>query len=233
MQSGGNFPVGCGLASSAAGFAALTLAAYRLAKTAGFLKEGKTLRELSQLSRQGSGSSCRSFFSPWCLWRPDRIESLNLPDLLHQVIILEDRPKKVSSGEAHRRVLSSPLFKGRPQRAEKRLKKLISALKKGHWRSCYRIVWEEFSDMHGLFETALPPFSYRTDSVKGVLKELGEHWRRYKDGPLVTMDAGSAVHLLYREDQKALMKRLEKRFGDCRILSSLFPFEKEGDLYLS
>lgn len=220
LQSGGNFPLGCGLASSAAGFAALTLAAFRLAKDSGFLKEEKTLTDLAHISRRGSGSSCRSFFSPWCLWQSHQIQSLKLPNLLHQAIVLESRPKTVSSSEAHRRVLSSPRFPGRPERAEKRLKELIPALKKRHWEQCYRIVWQEFSDMHELFETACPPFSYRTASVNAVLKELQEHWRRLHDGPLVTMDAGSTIHLLFRQDQKALMHQFEERFRDFRIFNS-------------
>lgn len=56
IVSHNNFPTGAGLASSASGFAALTLAATRAA--------GLDLdrRELSMLARQGSGSAARSIF---------------------------------------------------------------------------------------------------------------------------------------------------------------------------
>lgn len=56
VTSSNNFATGAGLASSASGFAALTLAA---TKAAG-LNPGK--RELSILARQGSGSAARSIF---------------------------------------------------------------------------------------------------------------------------------------------------------------------------
>ncbi|MES1954257.1 diphosphomevalonate decarboxylase [Salinisphaera hydrothermalis EPR70] len=56
IVSANNFPTGAGLASSASGFAALSLAATR---AAGLELDA---RELSILSRQGSGSAARSIF---------------------------------------------------------------------------------------------------------------------------------------------------------------------------
>ncbi|NJL25702.1 MAG: hypothetical protein HC902_11365 [Calothrix sp. SM1_5_4] len=67
VRSANNFPADCGLASSASSFAALTMASYELAH----LKRPDLLEDvavLSRLSRRGSGSSCRSFFSPWSVW---------------------------------------------------------------------------------------------------------------------------------------------------------------------
>ena len=54
VESHNNFPTGTGIASSASGFAALSLAA---SKAAGFDLDEKTL---SRLARTGSGSACRS-----------------------------------------------------------------------------------------------------------------------------------------------------------------------------
>ena len=34
-----------------------------------------------------------------------------------------------------------------------------------------------------------------------MLKAVRDHWNSQGDGPIVTMDAGANVHLLYREDQ--------------------------------
>lgn len=57
IQSSNNFPTGAGLASSASGFAALTMAATHAAGLTDLSGE-----ELSILARQGSGSAARSIF---------------------------------------------------------------------------------------------------------------------------------------------------------------------------
>ena len=63
--SNNNFPQACGLASSAASFAALTKAAVSACSD---LTDQKTdLQTQAQLSRLGSGSSCRSFMGPFVL----------------------------------------------------------------------------------------------------------------------------------------------------------------------
>jgi len=58
-----NFPTAAGLASSAAGFAALVRAIADLYK----LPDGAS--ELSLVARQGSGSACRSLFGGYVAWR--------------------------------------------------------------------------------------------------------------------------------------------------------------------
>lgn len=225
IRSGNNFPHSAGLASSASSFAALTLATYKLAKSTSFLNKDFPLSFLAQLSRLGSGSSCRSFFSPWSLWRGNTVQSVKLPwdKLIHQVIVVEKTTKKISSSEAHKKVLSSPLFKGRPERASIRLSQLLKALNEKKWETCYPIVWEEFSDMHRLFETSSPPFSYKTPAVKEALMYLSNHWDKKGDGPLVTMDAGSSIHLLYRQDQNTLIKHIKREFSHLKVLSSKYP----------
>ena len=225
LQSGNNFPHSIGLASSASSFAALTSATYNLARNKSFLLKDLSLTDLARLSRLGSGSSCRSFFAPWSFWKGEDILPVSFPkyNLMHQVLIVEKKEKKISSSEAHKRVLSSPLFKGRPQRANNRLTQLFQALNKRQWGKCHSIVWEEFSDMHQLFETSSPPFSYKTASVKKTLEWLADYWNRNKDGPLVTMDAGSSIHLLYRQDQKTLMEQIRSQFSHFLILSSENP----------
>lgn len=205
VQSGNNFPADCGLASSASSFAALTLAAHEwMLQSAGGAVAPYRPKELSRLSQQGSGSSCRSFFSPWSLWHHDGAEAMQFPyhDLKHQVILCDQMKKDVSSSEAHLRVTSSDLFKGRPERAEERLRHLVQALRQQQWKTAYQITWSEFWDMHMLFHTAVPPFIYMNGLSFKVLKDLNDYWNTKSDGPLITMDAGSNVHLLYRPDQK-------------------------------
>lgn len=201
LRSGNNFPSDCGMASSASSFAALTLATAQLtAKLKGTPLPSR--EELSRLSRQGSGSSCRSMFSPWSLWRHEGAEAAPLDVVLeHAAIVLESGKKPVTTSQAHLRVSSSSLFAGRPERAERRLEDLMQALKSQNWRESYEICWAEFWDMHALFETSQPHFGYMSAESMRVLAHLRNIWETSGDGPIVTMDAGANVHVFLRPDQ--------------------------------
>ncbi len=215
IRSGNNFPANCGLASSAASFAALTrVACTALAELT--QRELPKITKMAQLSRKGSGSSCRSFYSPWCLWREDTVETVELPypELLHQVVVVGAAAKEVATSAAHLRVPSSSLFNGRIARAEARLDNLLTAFEQQDWRQAYHITWQEFWDMHALFETAEPPFGYFTADTFAVLEQMRRVWQDHKDGPLVTMDAGPNVHLLWRPDQQALAQQTRQQLKE-------------------
>jgi diphosphomevalonate decarboxylase len=215
VESANNFPSDCGLASSASSFAALTLAAAEMFQKINPQVWGTDKKILSEMSRQGSGSSCRSLYSPWALWQHEYAEpmGLEITNMHHIVVIVEDSKKTVSSSEAHKLVTTSARFEGRPARAEIRLKDLVHALRFNDWHMARQIVWDEFMDMHRLFETSNPPFTYMTEGSKKVLAECHQLWGRWQDGPLVTMDAGANVHMLFRQDQK-------KSFAEYRDLFS-------------
>ncbi|MDG0817404.1 diphosphomevalonate decarboxylase [Bdellovibrio svalbardensis] len=215
VESANNFPSDCGLASSASSFAALTLAAAEMFQAMNPQPWGTDKKTLSELSRQGSGSSCRSLFSPWVLWQHEYAEpmGLEMKDMHHIVVVVEDSKKEVSSSEAHKLVTTSPKFVGRPERAEIRLKDLVHALRFNDWHMARQIVWDEFIDMHRLFETSTPAFSYMTDGSKAVLEDCQKFWNRWQDGPLVTMDAGANVHMLFRNDQKKSFAEYREHFA--------------------
>jgi len=200
--SANNFPADCGLASSASSFAALTKATALLAQRIN-PKMNIDVTEMSRLSRGGSGSSCRSFFAPWSVWRGEGGEGAHIDLALdHAVILVEEGRKEVSSSQAHLRVPTSRLFEGRKRRAEERLEDFVKALHGNDWPSAFEICWAEFWDMHALFETSIPCFGYMQPETLRVLNHLREIWRRDGDGPLVTMDAGANVHVLLRSDQR-------------------------------
>lgn len=210
VRSSNNFPHSSGLASSASSFAALTKCAMH-AMSELTQTPLPCIETQAQLSRQGSGSSCRSFFSPWALWENNSVKAIELPynNLLHQVIVVSQEEKKVSSSEAHARIRNSTLFSNRGQRAEENLKNLLHALTTNHWAEAYQICWQEFQDMHALFATATPSFSYITAAGKEVLAQLQNSWQQQGDGPLITMDAGPNIHLLYRADQTEMAHRFK------------------------
>lgn len=219
VKSANNFPYGCGLASSASSFSALTKAAYELSLQQG----GKTLEpsELGKISAKGSGSSCRSLESGWVKWQNGTIEKQELPyaNLIHKVVVVEEDEKKVSSSAAHKLVAGSSLFPGRPERAEKRLQDLTSALKNKDWSGAYQICWAEFWDMHALFETSVPSFGYMNGKTMECLNIIRSVWDESSDGPIVTMDAGPNVHFLFREDQQEFCEKIMQiHFSDFKVL---------------
>jgi mevalonate pyrophosphate decarboxylase len=118
IRSANSFPSSSGIASSASSFAALTLAsAAALARDFNAFENlwkhhPEFRRALSGLSRQGSGSSCRSFEGPWVFWEGERTSTVpsGLPPLAHFVILIERGEKAVASSEAHLTVRTSPLW---------------------------------------------------------------------------------------------------------------------------
>lgn len=213
VQSCNNFPHSSGMASSASSFAALTrCAVFALAEL--MQKESLSVDEQAYMSRLGSGSSCRSFYSPWALWQEDKVRAIDLPypELVHQVVLIDAQKKEVSSSEAHKRVKNSTLYDTRSQRAEENLSSLLAAFNTNDWTTAYQICWREFQDMHQLFHTCAQPFSYITENSLAVLNHLQQFWEKKGDGPLVTMDAGPNIHLLYRPDQLELAREFKRDY---------------------
>lgn len=213
IQSCNNFPHGSGLASSASSFAALTrCAALALADLTN--TPLLPVDTQAQFSRQGSGSSCRSFYSPWALWRGEEVLAPDLPymSLIHQVVVVSGEEKEVSSSEAHQRVKTSPLYAARGQRAEARLNSLLKALNAKDWEQACHICWSEFQDMHALFRSCDTPFSYMNERSLHLLEQLQAAWKKNSDGPLVTMDAGPNIHLLYRPDQAHMAHQFKQEY---------------------
>ncbi len=246
VRSASNFASDCGLASSASSFAALTLAFKKFVEakiTNHSPNANLSLSDWAQISRQGSGSSCRSLGGPWVEWETSgniKIHEFKMPPILHSVVLVEDAKKEVSSSEAHMRVLSSPEFLGRPERAQRRLDKLIQIWSQwgirnsnkqdfmkrdwnsegSLWAQSFEIIWDDFIDMHRLFETSQPPFKYMNEDSLRILKYLEQHWSLQGDGPWVTMDAGANIHLMFRQDQLQLRSQLERKWSEFKWFHS-------------
>ena len=220
IESSNNFPSDCGLASSASSFAALTKGVMEAFYQVGALSRRISDEELSGISRKGSGSSCRSFFSPWAIWEGVQAEPFEsaLMDIEHRVVVVHSGKKKVSSSEAHRRVPTSLQFEGRTQRANDRLNTLKRALETGEWQDVYEITWADMWDMHNLFETSQPPFYYMLPESLNVLRRVQDQWTSHKMGPIVTMDAGANVHLLYQKDDSKTGLFVEELSQEFKVI---------------
>lgn len=224
LRTANTFPAGAGIASSASSFAATTLAvaAWLSGETVRLrdaLKERDPVvtRALSELAREGSGSACRSIEGPFTIWedRSARTIPSRLPALTHFVILLSRNEKEVSSSQAHARVKASALWPGRVDRAASRARKLRVAIEAGDFAACAKIAGEDSREMHELFHTAKPPFSYQTEESRAALKELA--W--IEPTALFTMDAGPNIHVTVPAAQDAVWREhLHSRFGAERLL---------------
>lgn len=222
IKSANNFPSDCGIASSSSSFAALTLAAMSEFKKDCKESIDTSASYLSALSRKGSGSSCRSFYSPWCLWKTDRGEAVEVPyaHLHHIVLLLDKERKEVSSSEAHKRVITSPVFPKRMAIIQERFTALIKSLQNQSWAQARQICAVEFEEMHQLFETSEPPFSYRSSKTFEVLKLLSGWEEKHEKAPLITMDAGSNIHLLFQSEDRELAQMYAKDLKGIEMMTS-------------
>lgn len=229
LRSANTFPEKSGLASSASSFAALTLGTlYSCAKDATQFKalwnaNADFKRAIARLSREGSGSSCRSFEGPWVAWHEadaaPAVESTDLrfSEMADIVVLVDAGAKAVGSSEAHRRVAGSPLWHGREERAETRVERVKRALQNQDFREVSQVAWDELWEMHSLFHTAQPPFTYWQPGSVEVLRwfESTKAWEK----AIVTMDAGPNVHVLVpKTDVQMWMKTLAEQFPETKLL---------------
>jgi diphosphomevalonate decarboxylase len=198
VDSQNDFPVAAGLASSASGFAALSLAA----ATAAGLHLDET--GLSRLARTGSGSACRSIPAGFVEWQPgqdDRdsyafsIAPPNHWDLVDCIALVSQEQKPTSSNIGHALADSSPLQHDRIVDAPRRLSLCREAILERDFDKLAKVVELDSNLMHAVMITSTPPLIYWQPATLTLLHAVQE-WRR--DGMQVcyTIDAGPNVHVL-------------------------------------
>jgi diphosphomevalonate decarboxylase len=216
-----NFPSGAGIASSAAAFAALALAASRAAG----LQWSE--RELSILARHGSGSACRSVpagFAEWFAGESDETSyaiSIAPPDhwdLVDCVTILSTEHKPVGSTEGHALADTSPLQAGRVADAPRRLEICRRAILQRDFESLAEIVELDSNMMHAVMMTSQPPLFYWQATTLTIMNMV-RHWRKEGLPVFYTIDAGPNVHVLtLASSAEAVEQRLLSIPGVLRVL---------------
>lgn len=218
-----SFPSAAGLASSASGFSALTLAVL------GALGQGESGAVESDLSRRsGSGSASRSVFGGYVEWQAAGEEEGPHPatpifgadhwDLRDVIAVVEKGPKEVSSLDGHRRARTSPYFEARLAALPGRLETVRKALRERDFDALGSTVEEEAIDLHCVAMTSSPAIYYWKPTTLSVLEAV-RHLRRDGVPAYSTMDAGANVHVICEpESEAAVVARLESIEGVDRIL---------------
>lgn len=204
VVSENNFPTGAGIASSAAAFAALSVAASSAAELR--LSEP----ELSRLARLGSGSASRSVPGGFVEWQVGSDEadsyafSIAPPgywDMVDCVAIAAAGHKPVGSSEGHALAGTSPLQAARVADAERRLAVCRRAIHERDFAAFAEIVEEDSNLMHAVMMTSRPALFYWEPASLAIMKTVRE-WRAAGRPVCYTLDAGPNVHVLTLSAQR-------------------------------
>lgn len=198
VVSKNNFPKASGIASSASGFAALTLAA----SSAAGLKLSQ--KDLSILARLGSGSACRSIPDGFVEWREgnkseDSFANSLYPadywDICDVIAIVGQAGKKISSTEGHILAKSSPFYRTRILGMAEKVRGIKRALKNKDFTIFGKILEAEAINMHTVMMTSNPPLFYWVPKTLEIVLSV-INWRDDGIEAYFTIDAGPNVHII-------------------------------------
>lgn len=212
FESENNFPMATGIASSASAFAALTWAVIASLKGKDYLEhyQVQNLRKISEISRWGSGSACRSVDGPFMLWENEAASKIDLPCKLYDtVIILSRKMKSTSSRDGHLAAMNSPKLPERLKNVGPRLSNMILALQNNNFHEFGTLLEEEALEMHEVARASSPPIDYFLADTKRVIEKLQSLNRR---DFYFTMDAGPNIHVIsqriVRDDLNGILNGL-------------------------
>ncbi len=220
------FPTASGLASSASGIATLVYAANSA------LELNLSAKEMSVIARQGSGSACRSLFGGIVVWnkgsRADGkdsfaeqvFDSRYWPELVDNIVVVSDVKKKVSSRAGMgQTVKTNPLFKARPESAERRLRLIKEAYKKKDISEVAKHMIADSNEMHALMLSTTPSIRYLNPAsyaIMSAIEELNDSEGRIIAG--YTFDAGPNANIV-------TIGKYQKK-----VLEVIGPFEEDKQI---
>lgn len=159
VRSSNNFPHGCGVASSASGFAALTLALND------FHELELSEAELSDIARFGSGSAGRSILPGIVLLDGTSVQHVDLwPEMKILSIILSGEHKKIGSTEGMIRTTdTSSFYRERMSRIGTRIVDMLQHIRKRAFEEFAELTMRESNEFHAILMETYPPIRYIGD----------------------------------------------------------------------
>jgi diphosphomevalonate decarboxylase len=199
VVSRNNFPMASGVASSASGFAALTVA--------GCLALGLDLAptRLSALARRGSGSASRSLFGGFVEWERGFDDASSVAHSLYPpehwelydiVAVVSAGAKHLSSAEGHRLAHTSPFNAARVASLNSALAAVRAAIVARDLARLGPVMEQDALAMHAVMMTSAPSLLYWLPGTLEII-HAARRWRE-REGLAVyfTIDAGPNVHLI-------------------------------------
>ncbi len=224
VVSRGNFPMAAGLASSAAGFAALA----RATRAAAGLPDD--VARTSRLARAGSGSAARSVQGGFCTWqrgqRPDGEDSFatqdfpesHWPELRLLACVVSGAEKDVSSRDGMAATVeTSPYYRAWVEDAEAEVPRARDAVRRRDLAALGVLAERNAWRMHATALAAEPPCCYLRPGTLAVVLALPG--ARAKGCPVYfTLDAGPNPVLLTTAEHVARVEALARAAGASDVL---------------
>lgn len=216
-----NFPTASGLASSASGFAAVTLAMSEL------LKPDLTDREKSQLARQGSGSAARSIFGGFVevvlsdnSYAEPIMPASDWPlDII--VAVTQEENKAISSSEAMTvTAATSPMYASWVSTNANDMNLARIALADRDFLKLAEVSEHNCLKMHATMMTSQPAIVYWKPATLSII-HLVSHLRAAGTEVFFTIDAGAQVKLICAPAAtETVVKALESIEGISRLIKT-------------
>ncbi len=207
VESRNSFPASAGIASSASGFCALTIAACQALAADGKRDVPDRLHQ-ARLARRASGSACRSFQGGFVEWSADGDDSTSIPRQvagpdhwpLHDVVaVLDAGPKSVSSHDGHRLAATSPLQEARVRQVQSHLNAARSAIHARDLKILGEISERDAMLMHAVMISSEPPLLFLSAGSVALMRQIRD-WRLHEGLEVYfTVDAGPNLHVLCNE----------------------------------
>ncbi|KAI8634402.1 diphosphomevalonate decarboxylase [Xylariaceae sp. FL1651] len=212
IVSENNFPTAAGLASSAAGFAALVRAIADLYE----LPNSPT--ELSLIARQGSGSACRSLFGGYVAWQmgsqADGLDSKAVqvapashwPEMRALVLVASAAKKGVSSTSGMQQtVATSDLFRERITNVvPKHMDLMEAAIAARDFHKFAEVTMKDSNSFHSTCADTYPPIYYMNDVSRAAVRAVEAiNAAAGKTIAAYTFDAGPNCVVYYLEKDAA------------------------------
>ncbi|BFZ59889.1 diphosphomevalonate decarboxylase [Saitoella coloradoensis] len=215
-----NFPTAAGLASSAAGFAALVRAIadlYQLPQSA---------KDLSRIARQGSGSACRSLMGGYVSWEMGEADDGNdslaeqvapqshWPEMRAAVLVVSAERKTVpSTAGMQATVATSALFRHRADVVvPERMSAMKRAIKEKDFEAFADLTMKDSNQFHAVCLDTSPPIFYLNDISRACIRFVEELNR--SAGKVIaayTYDAGPNCVIYYTvENEEIVLGALKK-----------------------
>lgn len=234
VSSYNTFPTAAGLASSAAGYAALVTGLANL-----YNAKEEFDGHFTAIARQGSGSACRSLYGGFVAWRKGtsgdakQLDTTSIAEpvaseahwpLCAIILVVSSQPKHTSSTHGMQTsVATSTLISHRASEVvPQRMKEMEKAILERDFDSFATLTMQDSNQFHAICLDTYPPICYLNDTSRSIIQLVTEYNRNVGETRCAyTFDAGPNAVLYFQQQHLLEVSALVARaFGLSLFLPS-------------